>query len=71
MADRESRYLVALPGLRRRADRFATDTDGASLVEFAFMFPILLCVLFMTISLSHMMMIDRKVTRTAQATAWY
>lgn len=53
----------------RRAGQFATDTEGTALVEFAFMFPILVMVLFMIITLSHMMMIDRKVTITAQATA--
>lgn len=53
----------------RRARGFAEDSEGVSLVEFAFMMPILVLVLFMTISLSHMMMIDRKVTLTAQAAA--
>ena len=55
--------------LSRRSRRFAEDAQGASLVEFAFMFPILVLVLFMTITLSHMMMIDRKVTLTAQSVA--
>lgn len=55
--------------LGRRMRRLAEDSEGASLVEFAFMMPILVLVLFMTISLSHMMMIDRKVTMTAQAAA--
>ena len=55
--------------LGRRMKRLAEDAEGASLVEFAFMMPILVLVLFMTISLSHMMMIDRKVTMTAQAAA--
>ncbi len=55
--------------LTRRSRRFAGDAEGASLVEFAFMFPILVLVLLMTITLSHMMMIDRKVTFTAQAAA--
>lgn len=53
----------------RRAGRFAADTDGASLVEFAFMVPILLAILMMTITLSHTLMIDRKVTIAAQAAA--
>ena len=59
----------SLRALSRRTRRFADDAEGASLVEFAFMFPVLVMVLFMTITLSHMMMIDRKVTLTAQATA--
>ncbi len=59
----------AMRALTRRSRRFAEDSQGASLVEFAFMFPILVLVLFMTITLSHMMMIDRKVTLTAQSTA--
>ena len=63
--------ILARPmrALSRRSRRFAEDAEGASLVEFAFMFPVLVMVLFMTITLSHMMMIDRKVTFTAQAAA--
>jgi len=52
-----------------RAQRFAKDTEGVSLVEFAFMFPILVIILMMTITLSHMMMIDRKVSIAAQSAA--
>lgn len=55
--------------IRRRAGRFADDTQGVSLVEFAFMFPILLAILMMTISLSNMMIVDRKVTLASQAAA--
>ena len=55
--------------LARRTDRFAADSQGMALVEFAFMFPILVMLLFMVISLSHMMMIDRKVTIASQAAA--
>ena len=61
------------PGLSRliglRASRFAEETDGVSIVEFALMFPLLVLVLMMTITTSHMMMIDRKVTFAAQAAA--
>ena len=52
-----------------RAQRFAKDAEGVSLVEFAFMFPILVIILMMTITLSHMMMIDRKVSIAAQSAA--
>lgn len=51
----------------RRAGRFAEDTEGVAIVEFAFMMPILIVALLMIITLSHMMMIDRKVTIMAQA----
>lgn len=51
----------------RRAGRYAEDTEGLALVEFAFMFPFLVMILMTIITLSHMMMIDRKVTITAQA----
>ena len=66
---RKKRHLGLRRRIFRRAGDFATDTDGISLVEFAFMLPILIIVLLMVVSLSHMMMIDRKVTITAQATA--
>ncbi len=67
--NRKKRHLGLRRRICRRAGDFATDTDGVSLVEFAFMLPILMIVLLMVVSLSHMMMIDRKVTITAQATA--
>jgi len=70
MPSKTSKKRIALCRvIGRRAGRFAEDTDGVSLVEFAFMFPILLMILMMTISLSHMMMIDRKVTVAAQSAA--
>ena len=55
--------------IERRAGRYAEDAEGLALVEFAFMFPILVMILMTIITLSHMMMIDRKVTITAQAAA--
>lgn len=51
----------------RRVGRFAEDTEGVAIVEFAFMMPILIIALLMIITLSHMMMVDRKLTITAQA----
>lgn len=55
--------------IRRRAGQYAEDTEGLALVEFAFLFPFLVMILMTIITLSHMMMVDRKVTITAQAAA--
>lgn len=49
--------------------RFARDTEGAAMLEFILLVPILVLMLFVIIALSHAMIIDRKVTITAQAAA--
>lgn len=53
----------------RGTRRFAEDTAGVAIVEFAFMFPIMVVIMIMTITFSHMMLIDRKLALTAQAAA--
>ena len=43
------------------------DTSGISLVEFAFIIPVLVAILLGAVELSHALMVDRKVTNAAQA----
>lgn len=63
-----AQWRLGLMGrIGRRAGQYREDTEGLALVEFAFMFPFLVMILMTIITLSHMMMIDRKVTITAQA----
>lgn len=52
---------------RRLAARFIRDTRGLAAVEFAFIVPLMLTVMFGTIEISSGVAIDRKVTLTARS----
>jgi hypothetical protein len=49
--------------------RFLRDRRGNSVIEFAFMFPILILLLFGAIEITNMIMVNRKVVATAQSLA--